>query len=66
MPQQPLLRDDARLLVAAVLYPVASGTFQAMRVVLVRRGGSPTQVKVPRVVQDTEFQALPRRLRVAS
>ncbi|WPB75339.1 GH3 auxin-responsive promoter family protein [Archangium violaceum] len=49
---------------AAVLHRVEAGTFQAMREVLVRRGGSPTQVKVPRVVRDAELKELLRQRRV--
>jgi hypothetical protein len=48
----------------AQLHRVEAGTFQALRDVLVRRGGSPTQVKVPRVVRDAELQELLRQRRV--
>ncbi|OJH34028.1 GH3 auxin-responsive promoter family protein [Cystobacter ferrugineus] len=47
-----------------LLHRVAPGTFQALREVLVRRGASPTQVKVPRVVRDAELQGLLRQRRV--
>jgi hypothetical protein len=47
-----------------LLHQVAPGTFQALREVLVRRGASPTQVKVPRVVQDAELRGLLRQRRV--
>ncbi len=49
---------------AATLHRVEAGTFAAMREVLVRRGGSPTQVKVPRVVRDAELQGLLTQRRV--
>ncbi|ATB38251.1 hypothetical protein CYFUS_003684 [Cystobacter fuscus] len=48
----------------AQLHRVESGTFQALRDVLVQRGASPTQVKVPRVVRDAELQGLLRQRRV--
>ncbi|EPX62082.1 hypothetical protein D187_009986 [Cystobacter fuscus DSM 2262] len=47
-----------------LLHRVAPGTFQALRDVLVQRGASPTQVKVPRVVRDAELQGLLRQRRV--
>jgi hypothetical protein len=48
----------------ATLHLVGPGTFQALRDVLVRRGGSPTQVKVPRVVRDAELQGVLRTRRI--
>jgi hypothetical protein len=57
------IRCDERLS-AAVLHRVEAGTFQAMREVLVRRGGSPLQVKVPRVVRDAELEGLLSQRRV--
>jgi len=48
----------------AQLHRVEPGTFQALRDVLVQRGASPTQVKVPRVVRDAELQGLLRQRRV--
>ncbi|OJH34097.1 hypothetical protein BON30_45285 [Cystobacter ferrugineus] len=48
----------------AQLHRVEPGTFQALREVLVRRGASPTQVKVPRVVRDAELRGLLRQRRV--
>jgi hypothetical protein len=44
---------------------VRPGAFQAVRDVLVRRGGSSTQVKVPRVVRDAELKALLQERRVS-
>ncbi|ATB38252.1 hypothetical protein CYFUS_003685 [Cystobacter fuscus] len=46
------------------LHRVAPGTFQALREVLVRRGASPTQVKVPRLVRDAELRGLLHQRRV--
>ncbi|MET0405635.1 MAG: GH3 auxin-responsive promoter family protein [Cystobacter sp.] len=59
-PFYELIRRSGRL-GPATLQRVEAGTFQALRDVLVRRGGSPTQVKVPRVVRDAELQGLLRQ-----
>jgi hypothetical protein len=56
-PVYGLVRGGERL-GAATLHPVAPGTFQALGGVLVRRGASPTQVKVPRTVRDPELLTL--------
>jgi len=58
-PVYALIRGSERL-GPATLHPVRPGTFQALRDVLVRRGASPTQVKVPRAVRDPELVALLR------
>ncbi|ATB31024.1 GH3 auxin-responsive promoter family protein [Melittangium boletus] len=58
-PVYALIRGSERL-GSAALHPVTPGTFQALREVLVRRGASPTQVKVPRAVRDPELVALLR------
>jgi hypothetical protein len=51
------MRSSERL-AAATVHPVVPGTFQALPEVLVRRGGTATQVKVPRVARDPELTAL--------
>ena len=48
-----------------VFEPVRPGSFQALREVLVRRGGSSTQVKIPRVVRDAELKVLLQEHRVS-
>ena len=56
-PYYQVMRSFGRL-GPAILHPVQAGTFQALREVLVRRGASPAQAKVPRVVRDQELQRL--------
>ncbi len=62
-PFYALIRRSERL-GAATLHPVGAGTFQALRDVLVQRGGAPAQVKVPRVVRDPELLGLLRARRL--
>ncbi|QRO02549.1 GH3 auxin-responsive promoter family protein [Archangium violaceum] len=62
-PFYELIRRSERL-GAATLHPVTPGTFQALRNVLIQRGGAPSQVKVPRVVRDAEMRELLRTRRL--
>jgi hypothetical protein len=62
-PFYDLIRRSERL-GPATLHLVEAGTFQALRNVLIQRGGAPTQVKVPRVVRDAEMRSLLRARRL--